>query len=164
MSAVGCVPGGVCLGGICLGGVHHPRTEFLTHACENITFPQLMLWTVDTLRLSRKAKDCFPRNLRVHFNARPLGEKHLEKRFPWQTAAVLNGYSFLVTGNNNFILNFVQWNLFQELALNDHYTILLKPYSSHHTLLEVRNTTKAKQYFKQSVKRPISYNMIFATF
>ena len=26
-------------------------TEFLTHACENITFPQLLLWTVITLKL-----------------------------------------------------------------------------------------------------------------
>ena len=42
---------GVCLGGVkvgvCLGGVHlHPWTEFLTHAFENITFPQLLLRTV----------------------------------------------------------------------------------------------------------------------
>ena len=35
--------GGVCLG----GGVHLPLwTEFLTHICENITFPQLRLRTV----------------------------------------------------------------------------------------------------------------------
>ena len=45
----GCLPGGVifsqaCVnnsvpgGGVCLGDVHHPPwTEFLTHACENIT-------------------------------------------------------------------------------------------------------------------------------
>ena len=34
-------------GGVCLGGVHLPPwTEFLTHTCENITFPQLRLWTV----------------------------------------------------------------------------------------------------------------------
>ena len=26
--------------------MHAPRTEFLTHACENITFPQLLLRTV----------------------------------------------------------------------------------------------------------------------
>ena len=38
--------GGVYLGGVCLGGVHHPRTEFLTDACESITFPQLLLWVV----------------------------------------------------------------------------------------------------------------------
>ena len=33
---------------VCLGGVHLPPlwTEFLTHACENITFPQLLLRTV----------------------------------------------------------------------------------------------------------------------
>ena len=53
--------GGVCLGGVCLGGRclpggvylggHTPPplwTEFLTHACENITFPQLHLRTVIT--------------------------------------------------------------------------------------------------------------------
>ena len=36
---------GVCPGGVCLGGGVHlpPLTEFLTHACENITFPQLRL-------------------------------------------------------------------------------------------------------------------------
>ena len=44
------MPGeGVC---VCPGGVcqrvytSHPRTEFLTHACENITCPQLRLRTV----------------------------------------------------------------------------------------------------------------------
>ena len=30
-------------GGVYLGGCTHPWTEFLTHACENITFPQLLL-------------------------------------------------------------------------------------------------------------------------
>ena len=49
--------GDVCLGGVCLEGVSaqkgcvpkgmlgytHPQTEFLTHACENITFLQLPL-------------------------------------------------------------------------------------------------------------------------
>ena len=42
VSARGCLAGDVCLGGGCLprGGVHLPPwTEFLTHACENITFP-----------------------------------------------------------------------------------------------------------------------------
>ena len=54
---VGCVPsaavavGGVsaCPGGVCPvhAGIHPPKwTEFLTHACENITFPQLLLRTV----------------------------------------------------------------------------------------------------------------------
>ena len=49
--------GGVCLGGVCLGDVWlggvclggctpPPGTEFLTHACENITSPQLRLRTV----------------------------------------------------------------------------------------------------------------------
>ena len=46
----GCVAGGVCPGGVCPGGcllkcmlgyTHPLWTEFLTHACENITFPQL---------------------------------------------------------------------------------------------------------------------------
>ena len=48
----GCLPrgGGVCLGGVCQrnAGIHPPSkwTEFLTHACENITFPQLLLRAV----------------------------------------------------------------------------------------------------------------------
>ena len=43
--------GGVCIGGVCLGGVHLPPwTEFLTHACENITFPQLLFRTVKMLK------------------------------------------------------------------------------------------------------------------
>ena len=65
--SMGCLPRGVCLGGVFLGclprvylprGVHPsgprgrhpweseadpPWIEFLTHACENITFPQLLL-------------------------------------------------------------------------------------------------------------------------
>ena len=28
------------------GGLHLPRTEFLTHSCENITLLQLLLWAV----------------------------------------------------------------------------------------------------------------------
>ena len=42
----GCLPGGcVCLGGCLPGGCTPPPlwTEFLTHACENITFPKLRL-------------------------------------------------------------------------------------------------------------------------
>ena len=62
MSGGGCLPKGVsargCLPGRCLPGggvsakgrwgVYSPRlwTEFLTHACVNITFPQLLLQTV----------------------------------------------------------------------------------------------------------------------
>ena len=49
----GCLPRGVCLPRGCLPsrsrGVsarHPPWTEFVTHACENITFPQLHLRTV----------------------------------------------------------------------------------------------------------------------
>ena len=48
----GCLPGGclsrgVCRGGVCLGVYTSPLwTEFLTHACENIAFPQLRLRTV----------------------------------------------------------------------------------------------------------------------
>ena len=42
-----CLPRGVCLpnGDVCLpGDVHLPLwREFLTHACENITFPQIRL-------------------------------------------------------------------------------------------------------------------------
>ena len=38
---------GVSRGGVCPGGYTSPLwTEFLTHACENITFPQLLLRTV----------------------------------------------------------------------------------------------------------------------
>ena len=34
--------------GVCPGGVHlPPRAEFLIHACEKITFPQLRLRTVN---------------------------------------------------------------------------------------------------------------------
>ena len=43
----GCLPGGSAQRDVCLGGVYTPRTEFLTHACENITFPQLRLRTVN---------------------------------------------------------------------------------------------------------------------
>ena len=41
--------GGICLGGVTARGVYTflPWTEFLTHACENITFPQLLLQTVN---------------------------------------------------------------------------------------------------------------------
>ena len=41
----GVCPGGgsVCLGGFCPGDCTPPWTEFLTHARENITFPQLRL-------------------------------------------------------------------------------------------------------------------------
>ena len=60
-----CMPRGcACPGGVhaqgcaCPGGVHAgghamhapPRTEFLTHACENITFPQLLLRAVKILQ------------------------------------------------------------------------------------------------------------------
>ena len=45
--------GAVCLGGVCPGvsalgvsGRQPPTDRILTHACENITFPQLHLWTV----------------------------------------------------------------------------------------------------------------------
>ena len=56
----GCLPRGVCPGvsvggclprgrGVCLEGVHPPLwTEFLTHTCESIIFPQLRLRTVTT--------------------------------------------------------------------------------------------------------------------
>ena len=61
-----------------LGGVHawgrghacHARsplwTEFLTHACENITFPQLLLWMViNYIAICLVKKMCF--NLRVFY-------------------------------------------------------------------------------------------------
>ena len=41
-----CLPSGVSAqGGVCLGGVH-PPVNWITDTCENITFPQLLLWTV----------------------------------------------------------------------------------------------------------------------
>ena len=47
VAAVAISEGGVCilLGGVSLRGVSL-WTEFLTHSCENITFPQLLLRTV----------------------------------------------------------------------------------------------------------------------
>ena len=54
VSAQGCLPGGVCQGVSAQGGVcpgrctPPPWTEFLTHTCENITFPQLRLRMVKT--------------------------------------------------------------------------------------------------------------------
>ena len=51
---------GVVSGGVCLGGVHpHDTplwTEFLTHAYENITFPQLLLQTIKIV-VSEKSLD-----------------------------------------------------------------------------------------------------------
>ena len=46
--AGGSAKGNVCLVGCLSGGDVHlpPWTEFLTHACENITFPQLRLQMV----------------------------------------------------------------------------------------------------------------------
>ena len=48
LSGGGCLTGGGSAWGCLPGGVHLPLlwTEFLTHACENITFPQLRLRTV----------------------------------------------------------------------------------------------------------------------
>ena len=48
----GCLTrGSVCLGGVCPEGVYTTPlpllTQFLTHACENITFPQLLLRMVN---------------------------------------------------------------------------------------------------------------------
>ena len=56
--------GGVCLGAVCPGrgcvcvsGGYTPSlwTEFLTHACENITFLQLLLWMVISKILSSES-------------------------------------------------------------------------------------------------------------
>ena len=68
------LPGGVCLstGSVCLGGVCNRAcnevdtplwTEFLTHACENVTFPQLLLRTVTI---------CFPCKLLHNFKSRKI--------------------------------------------------------------------------------------------
>ena len=49
--ARGCLArGSVCPGEVCAqGGVHlHPPVDRMTDACENITFAQLLLWTVIT--------------------------------------------------------------------------------------------------------------------
>ena len=51
VSVGGCPPGGVCPGGclpggVCLGGAHLPPVDRMSDACENITFPQLLLRTV----------------------------------------------------------------------------------------------------------------------
>ena len=55
----GCLPGGVYIPA-CNGADEPPWTEFLTHACENITFPQLLLRTVNiqSLVVSVSATDC----------------------------------------------------------------------------------------------------------
>ena len=44
----GCLLRGGCLPGGCLPGVSAQWSEFLTHTCENITFPQLLVRTVMT--------------------------------------------------------------------------------------------------------------------
>ena len=41
----GVCPGGICLGVSAKGGVHAPKDR-MKDACENIIFPQLLLWTV----------------------------------------------------------------------------------------------------------------------
>ena len=44
---VACMPGGMRASGACVACTPPPLwTEFLTHACENITFPQLLLRAV----------------------------------------------------------------------------------------------------------------------
>ena len=48
-----CMPRGVHAQGVCMPAgmlCMPPRTEFLTHACENITFPQLLLRAVKILQ------------------------------------------------------------------------------------------------------------------
>ena len=45
----GCLPRGVCPEGGCTSPPP-PWTEFLTHACKNITFPQLLLRVVTMVR------------------------------------------------------------------------------------------------------------------
>ena len=75
----GCLPRwDVCRGGVCLVGVYlcvwggggreggvsahvgvHPLwTEFLTHTCENITFPQLLLRTVKIVSNEMNHSNC----------------------------------------------------------------------------------------------------------
>ena len=41
--------GGVCPGGVCLGGEHPTPVDRMTDACENTTFPQLLLRTVNII-------------------------------------------------------------------------------------------------------------------
>ena len=66
----GCLPRGVSTRGVSAqegegvyigGGVHPLWTVFLTHACENITFPQLLLRTVKIEGLlNAEIVDCNP--------------------------------------------------------------------------------------------------------
>ena len=93
------------------------------------------------LLMERKIWDC----VRKWDFARKVIWAHFNTKANSCTQQLLQLPRNVETGNNNFILNIVKWNLFQELSSNDHYTILLKPYSSHHTLLEVRNTIKTNR-------------------
>ena len=73
---VGCVPSsggrGVCLGGVCRGGVFR-GVAYLppygqTDACENITFPQLLLRTV---KKNPKANEMFSKKVTKYPLANP---------------------------------------------------------------------------------------------
>ena len=56
--------GGVCPGGVCLGGVcTDPPVNRITDRCKNITFPQLLLWTVITTRKLSLGKGNIFRNI-----------------------------------------------------------------------------------------------------
>ena len=59
VQGVSACQGAVCL--VCRGevsGRHPPMwTEFLTHSCENITFPQLRLWMVARMHSSSMHTD-----------------------------------------------------------------------------------------------------------
>ena len=51
---LGCLPGqGVSTRG---GGLHLPPVDRMTDACENITFPQLLLWTVKITICTTRSK------------------------------------------------------------------------------------------------------------
>ena len=85
--------GGVCLGGICPGLMDIPAfiwannpppprwTEFLTHARENITFPQLLLGAVTITVIRNALLGTFREIVRVrhddfHFRRRQAATKH----------------------------------------------------------------------------------------
>ena len=84
VSAWGCLlmgmsaHGGVCLGGVypggCLPGEVYtsPWTEFLTHTCENMTFPQLRLRRVKTHSQERNPSHLNPSFFCVFFSIKKV--------------------------------------------------------------------------------------------
>ena len=74
-----CPGGSVCLGVSTQGRVYTsplPWTEFLTHACENITFPQLRLQTVITKVYQTRMHSSRMRTVRSSGRLRGGGPSH----------------------------------------------------------------------------------------